>query len=51
VTEFEVAVDVPAHGKEISRAGLAVAVLDAVDRRDWSGHVIGVADTPPDRRG
>jgi putative NADH-flavin reductase len=45
--ELEAVVDGRASGKEISRIGLAAAVLDAIDRDAWIGHVVGVSDTPP----
>jgi putative NADH-flavin reductase len=45
--ELEAVVDARASGKEISRIGLAAAVLDAIDRDAWIGHVVGVSDTPP----
>ena len=45
--ELEAVVDARATGKEISRIGLAAAVLDAIDRDAWIGHVVGVSDTPP----
>jgi uncharacterized protein len=44
--ELEAVVDARAAGKEISRIGLAAAVLDAIDRDAWIGHVVGVADDP-----
>lgn len=44
---LEVVVDAEASGSTISRVGLAYAVLDAIRRSDLSGHVVGVADTPP----
>jgi putative NADH-flavin reductase len=44
---LEVVLDAAATGTEISRTGLAYAVLDAIRRSDWSGRVIGVADTTP----
>jgi len=44
---LEVVVDAKASGSTISRIGLAYAVLDAIRRSDLSGHVVGVADTPP----
>lgn len=42
----EEVVDAKAAGKELSRTGLARASLDALDRDEWIGHVIGIADTP-----
>lgn len=44
--ELEAVVDAKATGREISRVGLAAAVLDALQRDEWIGHVVGVADTP-----
>jgi hypothetical protein len=46
--ELEAVVDAKASGRDISRAGLADAVLDALDRDEWIGHAVGVADTSPD---
>jgi hypothetical protein len=34
----------------MSRICLASTVLDAIDRDAWIGHVLGVADPPPDGR-
>jgi putative NADH-flavin reductase len=45
--ELEAVVDARATAKEISRIGLAAAVLDAIDRDAWIGHVVGVSDTAP----
>ena len=39
-------VDGKAPGRSIARAAFATALLDAADRDDWIGHVIGVADPP-----
>jgi putative NADH-flavin reductase len=44
--ELEAVIDARASGKEISRVGLAAAVLDAIGRDAWIGHVVGVADGP-----
>jgi putative NADH-flavin reductase len=48
--ELEVVVDGKATAREMSRIGLASTVLDAIDRDAWIGHVLGVADPPPDDR-
>jgi uncharacterized protein len=45
--ELDAVIDARASAKEISRVGLAAAVLDAIGRDAWIGHVIGVSDTPP----
>ena len=42
--ELEAVIDARATAKEISRVGLAAAVLDAIGRDAWIGHVVGVAD-------
>jgi len=46
--DLEVVLDAKATHTEMSRVGLAAAVLDAIDREAWIGHVLGVADPPPD---
>ena len=49
--ELEAVIDARASAKEISRVGLATAVLDAIGRDAWIGHVVGVADGPGSTEG
>jgi putative NADH-flavin reductase len=39
---YQAAVDAPAAGRSITRRDLAQALVDAVDRDEWRGHVVGV---------
>jgi putative NADH-flavin reductase len=41
-------VDAKAPGRSVSRAHFAEAMLDALEREAWEGHVVGVADPPAD---
>jgi len=45
------ALDAPAPGRRLSRGALARLTLEALERDDWIGHVIGVADAPADAGG
>jgi putative NADH-flavin reductase len=44
VGSYRAVVGGKAPGRSITRADLASAVLDALEREDWIGHPIGVAD-------
>jgi uncharacterized protein YbjT (DUF2867 family) len=42
------AVDAKGPGRTLTRADLAATLLDALDRPEWVGHIVGVANpTPP----
>ena len=43
----EVVLDAAATGRSISRAALARLVVESVERDDWVGHLVGVADEQP----
>jgi uncharacterized protein YbjT (DUF2867 family) len=40
---YDAAIDAAAPGGSITRADLAAAVVDALERDDWIGHVVGVS--------
>jgi putative NADH-flavin reductase len=40
-------VDGKGPGRSISRRDFALALVDALDHDDWSGHVVGVSDDEP----
>jgi putative NADH-flavin reductase len=40
---YRVALDAPAGGDRISRADLATALLDSLDRTEWQGHAVGIS--------
>ena len=42
--EVATAVDAKAAGRSLTRADYAAALLDALDRSDWVGHIVGVAN-------
>jgi len=43
---YESSLDARAPGRSISRTDLAAALLDAVERDEWIGHVVGVTGGP-----
>jgi putative NADH-flavin reductase len=42
--EVDAVVDAKGPGRSLTRADFAEALLDAVDRSDWIGHVVGVTN-------
>ncbi len=42
--EVATAVDAKAAGRSLTRGDYAAALLDALDRSDWVGHIVGVAN-------
>jgi putative NADH-flavin reductase len=42
--EVATAVDAKAAGRSLTRGDYATALLDALDRSDWVGHIVGVAN-------
>ena len=42
--EVTTALDAKAPGRSLTRGDFATALLDTVDRSDWVGHIIGVAN-------
>ena len=40
---YRVALEAPAGGDRISRADLATALLDSLDRAEWRGHAVGIS--------
>ena len=41
---YDATIDAAAPGRSISRQALAVAAVDALERDDWIGHIVGVSD-------
>jgi len=41
------AVDAKGPGRSLTRADLAATLLDALDRPEWVGHIVGVANPAP----
>jgi putative NADH-flavin reductase len=41
---YDATIDTGAPGRSISRRALAAAVVDALEREDWIGHIVGVSD-------
>jgi hypothetical protein len=42
--EVATAIDAKAAGRSLTRGDYATALLDTLDRSDWFGHIVGVAN-------
>jgi hypothetical protein len=40
----ETVVDAKGPGRSLTRGDFAAALLDAIDRTDWIGHVVGITN-------
>jgi putative NADH-flavin reductase len=45
--DVRTAVDAKGPGRSLTRADLAATLLDALDRPEWVGHIVGVANPAP----
>jgi putative NADH-flavin reductase len=50
VGRYEVVLDGKAPGRRLPSADFATFALDALERDDWIGHVVGVSGVPTDRQ-
>jgi putative NADH-flavin reductase len=43
---YTAAIEIKAPGRSVTRTDLATALLDALERGEWIGHVVGIANPP-----